>query len=186
VSDDPLLKDLRRRMDGALDALRKELAGLRTGRASPSLLEPVVVEAYDTKMPLTQLASVSAPEPRLIVVQVWDRAMVKPVEKGIQEAGLGLNPQTEGQVIRLPIPALNEERRKELTRVAHKYAEHARVSVRNVRRDGLDALKKSEKDGKIAQDQHRKLDKEVQTLTDDTIKKIDETLAQKEKEILHV
>lgn len=183
---DPLLGDLHRRMDGATDSLRKELAGIRTGRASANLLDPVVVDAYGSKMPLIQVASVSAPEPRLIVVQVWDRGMTKAVEKAIQEAGLGLNPQTEGQVIRLPIPPLNEERRKELTRVAHKYAEAARVSVRNVRRDGLDALKKQEKDGKIAQDQHRKLDKEVQTLTDDTIKKIDEALAHKEKEILHV
>jgi ribosome recycling factor len=183
---DPLLGDLHRRMDGATDSLRKELAGIRTGRASPNLLDPVVVDAYGSKMPLIQVASVSAPEPRLIVVQVWDRGMTKAVEKAIQEAGLGLNPQTEGQVIRLPIPPLNEERRRELTRVAHKYAEAARVSVRNVRRDGLDALKKQEKDGKIAQDQHRKLDKEVQTLTDDTIKKIDEALANKEKEILHV
>ncbi len=186
MSEDPLLKDLRRRMEGGLDVLRKELAGLRTGRASPHLLDPVTVAAYGTTMPLTQLASVSAPEPRLLVVQVWDRGMVKAVEKAIQEAGLGLNPQTEGQVLRLPIPALNEERRKELTRVAHKYAEQARVSVRNVRRDGLDGLKKSEKDGKITQDQHRKLQHDVQALTDETIKKVDDTLAQKEKEILHV
>jgi ribosome recycling factor len=173
-------------MDGAIDALKKELGGLRTGRASPSLLETVSVDAYGTTMPLNQLSTVSAPEPRLLVVQVWDRAMAKAVDAAIREAGLGLNPQSEGQVIRVPIPPLSEERRKELTKVAHKYAEQAKVSVRNVRRDGLEALKKREKDREITQDQHRKLDKDVQTLTDDTIKKIDETLASKEKEILHV
>ncbi|HEV3177915.1 MAG TPA: ribosome recycling factor [Stellaceae bacterium] len=173
-------------MDGAIDALKKELGGLRTGRASPSLLESVSVSAYGTTMPLNQLSTVSAPEPRLLVVQVWDRSMAKAVDAAIREAGLGLNPQSEGQVIRVPIPPLSEERRKELTKIAHKYAEHARVSVRNVRRDGLEALKKREKDRDITQDQHRKLDKDVQTLTDDTIKKVDETLAHKEKEILHV
>jgi len=186
VSEDKLITDLRRRMDGAIDALKKELGGLRTGRASPSLLETVSVDAYGTTMPLNQLSTVSAPEPRLLVVQVWDRAMAKAVDAAIREAGLGLNPQSEGQVIRVPIPPLSEERRKELTKVAHKYAEQAKVSVRNVRRDGLEALKKREKDREITQDQHRKLDKDVQTLTDDTIKKIDETLASKEKEILHV
>ncbi|MBV9523428.1 MAG: ribosome recycling factor [Alphaproteobacteria bacterium] len=186
MADDPLIKDLRRRMDGALETLRKEFAGLRTGRASINLLEPVHVEAYGNSMPLNQLASVSVPEPRLIVVQVWDRGMTKAVDKAIREAGLGLNPQTEGQVIRVPIPDLSEERRRELTRIAAKYAEQTRVSVRNVRRDGLDPLKKKEKDGEISQDQHRKLQHDVQALTDDYIKKIDETLAQKEKEILQV
>jgi len=186
VSEDKLIIDLRRRMDGAIEALKKELGGLRTGRASPSLLESVSVNAYGTNMPLNQLSTVSAPEPRLLVVQVWDRSMAKAVDAAIREAGLGLNPQSEGQVIRVPIPPLSEERRKELTKIAHKYAEQARVSVRNVRRDGLEALKKREKDREITQDQHRKLDKDVQTLTDDTIKKVDETLAHKEKEILHV
>lgn len=186
MSEDKLITDLRRRMDGAIDALKKELGGLRTGRASPSLLESVHVNAYGTNMPLNQLGTVSAPEPRLLVVQVWDRGMSKAVDAAIREAGLGLNPQSEGQVIRVPIPPLSEERRKELTKIAHKYAEQARVSVRNVRRDGLEALKKREKDREITQDQHRKLDKDVQTLTDDTIKKVDETLANKEKEILHV
>jgi ribosome recycling factor len=186
VSEDKLITDLRRRMDGAIDALKKELGGLRTGRAAPSLLETVSVNAYGTNMPLNQLGSVSAPEPRLLVVQVWDRSMSKAVDAAIREAGLGLNPQSEGQVIRVPIPPLSEERRKELTKIAHKYAEQARVSVRNVRRDGLEGLKKREKDREITQDQHRKLDKDVQTLTDDTIKKVDETLANKEKEILHV
>ncbi len=186
MSEDALIKDLRRRMDGAIDSLKKELGGLRTGRAAPSLLESVSVDAYGTNMPLNQLGTVSAPEPRLLVVQVWDRSMAKAVDAAIREAGLGLNPQSEGQVIRVPIPPLSEERRKELTKIAHKYAEQAKVSVRNVRRDGLEALKKREKDRDITQDQHRKLDKDVQTLTDDTIKKVDETLANKEKEILHV
>ncbi len=186
MSEDKLIIDLRSRMDGAIEALKKELGGLRTGRASPSLLESVSVNAYGTNMPLNQLSTVSAPEPRLLVVQVWDRSMAKAVDAAIREAGLGLNPQSEGQVIRVPIPPLSEERRKELTKIAHKYAEQARVSVRNVRRDGLEALKKREKDREITQDQHRKLDKDVQTLTDDTIKKVDETLAHKEKEILHV
>jgi ribosome recycling factor len=173
-------------MDAAVEVLRKEFAGLRTGRASASLLEPVTVEAYGNVMPLNQVGTVSVPEPRLIVVQVWDRGLVKATEKAIREAGLGLNPQTEGQVIRVPIPDLNEERRKELTRVAAKYAEHARVSVRNVRRDGLDILKKQEKDGTISQDQQRKLQHDVQALTDETIKRIDDALAQKDKEILQV
>ena len=186
MSEDPIIKDLRRRMDGALEVLRKEFAGLRTGRASASLLDPVVVEAYGNPMPLNQVATVSVPEPRLIIVQVWDRGNVKATEKAIREAGLGLNPQTEGQTIRVPIPDLNEERRKELTKVAAKYAEQARVSVRNVRRDGLDLLKKQEKDHKISQDQHRKLDKDIQALTDETIKRIDGLLAQKDKEILQV
>ena len=186
MAQEELLKDLRRRMDGALDVLRKEFGGLRTGRASTSLLEPVQVNAYGGVVPLNQVASVNVPEPRMISVQVWDRSVVKAVDKAIREAGLGLNPQTEGQVIRVPIPELNEERRRELTRVAAKYAEQARVSVRNVRRDGIEALRKLEKDGEISQDEHRKLDREVQHLTDDHIKHIDETLAQKDKEILQV
>jgi len=186
MSEEQIIKDLRRRMDGALEVLRKEFAGLRTGRASASLLDPVVVEAYGNTMPLNQVGTVSVPEPRLIIVQVWDRGNVKATEKAIREAGLGLNPQTEGQTIRVPIPDLNEERRKELTKVAAKYAEQARVSVRNVRRDGMDLLKKQEKDHKISQDQHRKLDKDIQALTDDTIKKVDGLLAQKDKEILQV
>src|SRR5499426_453808 len=186
MPEDTLLKDLRRRMDGALEVLRKEFGGLRTGRASASLLEPVTVSAYGGTSPLNQLANISVPEPRMITVQVWDRALVKAVDKAIREAGLGLNPQTEGQTIRVPIPDLNEERRRELTRVAAKYAEAARVAVRNVRRDGIEALRKLEKDGGISQDEHRKLDRDVQHLTDDHIKRIDETLAQKDKEILQV
>jgi ribosome recycling factor len=186
MSEEQIVKDLRRRMDGALDVLRKEFAGLRTGRASASMLDPVVVEAYGNPMPLTQVGTVSVPEPRMIIVQVWDRGNVKATEKAIREAGLGLNPQTDGQTIRVPIPDLNEERRRELTKVAAKYAELARVSVRNVRRDGMDLLKKQEKEHKLSQDEHRKLDKDIQALTDETIKKIDGLLAQKDKEILQV
>src|SRR5215472_2937246 len=186
MSEDPIVRDLRRRMEAGVEVLRKEFAGLRTGRASASLLDPVVVEAYGNPLPLNQVGTVSVPEPRLIIVQVWDRGNVKATEKAIREAGLGLNPQTEGQTIRVPIPDLNEERRRELTKVAAKYAEQARVAVRNVRRDGLDLLKKQEKDHKISQDQHRKLDKDIQALTDETIKKVDALLAQKDKEILQV
>ena len=186
MAQEELLKDLRRRMDGALEVLRKEFGGLRTGRASTSLLEPVQVNAYGGMVPLNQVANVNVPEPRMITVQVWDRGVVKAVDKAIREAGLGLNPQTEGQVIRVPIPELNEERRRELTRVAAKYAEQARVSVRNVRRDGIEALRRLEKDSDISQDQQRKLQTDVQHMTDDHIKRIDETLAQKDKEILQV
>ena len=186
MSEDKIVTDLRRRMEGAIDVLRKEFGGLRTGRASASLLEPVQVEAYGNRMPLAQVGTVSVPEPRLLIVQVWDKGNVKATEKAIREAGLGLNPQTEGQTIRVPVPDLSEERRKELTKVAAKYAEQARVSVRNVRRDGLDLLKKQEKDSAITQDQHRKLDKDIQGLTDATIKRVDDLLAQKDKEILQV
>ena len=184
--EDSLLTDLRRRMDGAIEVLRKEFGGLRTGRASASLLEPVTVTAYGGTMPINQLANVSVPEPRMITVQVWDRAMVKAVNKAIREAGLGLNPQTEGQVIRVPIPDLNEERRRELTRVSAKYAEQARVSVRNVRRDGIEVLRRREKGAEISQDEQRKLQQEIQHLTDDYIGRIDEALAQKDSEILQV
>jgi ribosome recycling factor len=186
MPEDTLLKDLRRRMDGAVEVLRKEFGGLRTGRASAGLLEPISVSAYGGTMPINQVANVSVPEPRMITVQVWDRAMVKAVDKAIRESGLGLNPQTEGQVIRVPIPDLNEERRRELTRVTARYAEQARVSVRNVRRDGVELLRRREKDADISQDQQRKLQQEVQHLTDDYIRRIDEALAQKDKEILQV
>jgi ribosome recycling factor len=186
MADDALLKDIKRRMDGALEALRKEFGGLRTGRASASLLEPITVEAYGSTVPLNQIANINVPEPRMITVNVWDRGMVKAVDKAIREAGLGLNPQTEGQTIRVPIPDLNEERRRELTRVAAKYAETARISVRNVRRDGIETLRKQEKDGDISQDEQKKLEREIQSLTDDHIKRVDETLAQKDKEILQV
>ena len=186
MPEDVLLKDLRRRMDGALEVLRKEFGGLRTGRASASLLEPIMVNAYGNTVPLNQVASINVPEPRLITVQVWDRGVVKSVDKAIRESGLDLNPQTEGQTIRVPIPDLNEERRRNLTRVAAKYAEETKVSVRNVRRDGIEVLKRREKDAEISEDEHRKLQREVQHLTDDYVKRIDEALAQKDKEILQV
>ncbi len=186
MAEDSLLKDLRRRMDGALEVLRKEFGGLRTGRASASLLEPIVVPAYGSTMPLNQLATVSVPEPRMITVQVWDRGMVKAVDRAIRESELGLNPQTEGQVIRVPIPDLTEERRRELTRVTAKYAEGARVSVRNVRRDGIEALRRREKEGEISQDELHKLQQQIQHMTDEYIKRIDEALTHKDKEILQV
>ena len=186
MPEDTILKDLRRRMDGAVEVLRKEFGGLRTGRASASLLEPVIVSAYGGTVPLNQLANISVPEPRMITVQVWDRSMVKAVDKAIREAGLGLNPQTEGQVIRVPIPDLNEERRRELTRVTAKYAEQARVSVRNIRRDGVELLRRREKDAEISQDEQRKMQTDVQHLTDEYVKRIDEALAQKDREILQV
>ena len=180
------LGDLERRMTGAFDTLKKELGGLRTGRASISLLEPVMVEAYGNKMPLNQVGTVAVPEARMLTVQVWDRSQVTAVEKAIREAGLGLNPQSDGQLVRVPIPPLNEERRNELKKVAHKYTEHARVAVRNVRRDGMESLKKAEKDGKMSQDEHRGQTAKVQELTDRFIKRIDEMLAQKEAEITQV
>ena len=186
MPEDSLLTDLRRRMDGAVEVLRKEFGGLRTGRASAGLLEPITVAAYGGTMPINQVANVSVPEPRMITVQVWDRAMVKAVDKAIRESGLGLNPQTEGQVIRVPIPDLNEERRRELTRVSARYAEEARVAVRHVRRDGIEVLRRREKEADISQDQQRKLQHEVQHLTDDYIRRIDEALAQKDREILQV
>lgn len=178
--------DIQRRMNGAVEILSKEFAGLRTGRASVSLLDPITVEVYGTRMPINQIGTVNVPEPRLISVQVWDNANVRAVEKAIRESGLGLNPQIEGTTLRLPIPDLNEERRTELSKIAGKYAEAARVSVRNVRRDGMDALKKMEKDGQISEDEQKKKSEDVQKMTDETIKKIDKILADKEKEIMTV
>jgi ribosome recycling factor len=180
------INDLKRRMQGAVGTLKHELGGLRTGRASASMLEPVQVDAYGAHMPLNQLATVSVPEPRLLSVQVWDRSMVHAVEKAIIASNLGLTPATEGQVIRLRIPELNQDRRKELVKVAHKYAEAARVAVRHVRRDGLDVLKKLEKDHKISQDDEKRQSGDVQKATDGTISEIDQLLATKEKEILTV
>ena len=176
--------DLKRRMHGAVDAFKHDLAGLRTGRASTALLDPVHVEVYGSNMPLNQLATVQVPEPRMLSVQVWDRSTVGPVEKAIRSAGLGLNPITDGQVIRLPIPELTEERRKELAKLVGQYAEKARVAVRNVRRDGMDHLKQDEKKHEISEDERKRLEHEVQKLTDDTIKDIDELAHAKEKEIL--
>jgi ribosome recycling factor len=181
-----LMEELRRRMDGALDALRREFGGLRTGRASVHLLDPVMVKAYGSDMPLNQVGTVNVPEPRMLTVQVWDRGLVSAVEKAIRDANLGVNPQADGQLVRVPIPELSSERRQELTKLAHKYAEQGRVAVRNVRRDGMETLKKLEKDGKISEDDHRRRSEEVQKLTDDHIKKVDEAMAQKEKEILQV
>ena len=178
--------EIERRMKGAVDVLQTEFSGLRTGRAAVSLLDPITVEVYGSKMPLNQVGSVTAPEPRLLAVQVWDATAVKSVEKAIRDSGLGLNPQPDGNTIRIPIPDLNEERRKELQKIASKYAEAARVSVRNVRRDGMDLLKRMEKDGAISQDDQKRLETEVQKLTDDTIKKIDTMLADKEKDIMTV
>ncbi|WP_259779750.1 ribosome recycling factor [Aestuariispira ectoiniformans] len=180
------LKDLQRRMDGALDALSHEFAGLRTGRASASLLDPIVVDAYGSMVPLNQVAGVTVPEARMLMVTVWDNTVIKAVEKAIRESDLGLNPMTEGNAIRIPIPELNEERRTELTRVAGRYAEAARVAVRNVRRDGMDHLKKAEKDGDISKDDAHRLSDQIQKLTDDHIKKVDEALVAKEEEIMQV
>ena len=177
-------EDLKRRMHGAVEALKHELAGLRTGRASTALLDPIHVEVYGANMPLNQVATVSVPEPRLLTVQVWDRSNVQPVEKAIRSANLGLNPVTDGQLIRLPIPDMTEERRKELAKPVGQYAEKARVAVRNVRRDGMDHLKADEKKHEISEDERKRLEHEVQKLTDDTIKEVDEAAQTKEREIL--
>ena len=176
--------DINRRMHGALENLKHDLAGLRTGRASTALLDPIQVEVYGANMPINQVATVSVPEPRTISVQVWDRSNISAVEKAIRNAGLGINPITDGQMIRLPIPDLTEERRKELAKLAGQYAEKARIAVRNVRRDGMDALKTDEKKKEISEDDHKRLDTEVQKMTDDTIKEIDAVAHAKEQEIL--
>jgi ribosome recycling factor len=180
------LDELKTRMQKSIASLKDELVGLRTGRASASLLEPVMVEAYGTKMPLNQLATVSVPEARMLSVQVWDRSMANAVEKAIRDSGLGLNPIGEGVVIRVPLPELNEERRRDLTKVAHNYAEQARVAVRHVRRDGMELLKKLEKDGDIGQDDSRAQADQVQTATDAAVAEIDNMVAIKEREIMQV
>ena len=179
-------KDVARRMEGAVDVLHKEFGGLRTGRASTSLLDPLTVEAYGATMPLNQVGTVSVPEPRMLSVQVWDKGMVKSVEKAIMDSGLGLNPSADGQLVRIPIPALTEERRIELTKIAGKYAEEAKIAVRNVRRHAMDELKRAEKDGEISEDEHRDYAQEMQDLTDQFVKKIDESLSNKEQEIMQV
>ena len=176
--------DVERRMAGAVESLKGDLAGLRTGRANVSLLDPVQVEVYGSMMPLNQVATVSAPEPRMLSVQVWDKSNMTPVEKGIARAGLGLNPMIDGQTIRLPIPDLTEERRKELAKLAGQYAEKARVAIRNVRRDGMEALKEDEKKKEISEDERKRLEDEVQKLTDEYVKQADEAAEHKEKEIL--
>ncbi len=180
------LDDLRRRMDGALTALRGDFGGLRTGRASASLLDPVSVEAYGAATPIAQVATVSVPEPRMISVNVWDKGLVATVDKAIRNAGLGLNPVMDGQTLRIPIPPLNEERRAELAKLAAQYAEKSRVAARNVRRDGMDQLKRMEKGGDISEDEHKTLSASVQELTDEFIGKIDSQLKAKEEEIMQV
>ena len=177
--------DLERRMHGAVEALKHDLQGLRTGRASTSLLDPITVEVYGSHMPLTQAATVSAPEPRMLSVQVWDKSNVGPIDKAIRSAGLGLNPIVDGQTLRIPIPDLTEERRKELAKLASQYAEKARIAARNVRRDGMDALKTDEKKGEISEDERKRREADVQKLTDGTIAEIDGAAAAKEKEILN-
>jgi len=179
-------QDLKRRMQGAVEALKHDFGGLRTGRASATLLEPIHVDAYGANMPLTQVASVNVPEPRLLQINVWDRGLVIAVEKAIRASNLGLNPQTEGQVIRLRMPDLTQDRRKELVKVAHQYAEKARVAVRNVRRDGMDHLKTLEKEHLMSEDEHKKKADEVQKMTDETIKEVDAALKHKEAEIMQV
>ncbi|MGE0225336.1 MAG: ribosome recycling factor [Acetobacteraceae bacterium] len=183
---DTLKQDLTRRMDGALETLKREFNGLRTGRAHPGLLEPVRVNAYGTEMPLNQVGTVGAPEPRMLTVQVWDKSMVSSVEKAIRESGLGLNPAADGMMVRVPIPQLTTERRNELAKTAHKYAEGARVAVRGVRRDGMEQIKAQEKKHVIGEDLAKDWHDEVQKLTDQFIKRIDETLSDKEKDIRQV
>lgn len=176
--------DVERRMKGAVDSFKSDLSGLRTGRANVTLLDPVVVEVYGSNMPLNQVATVSAPEPRMLSVQVWDRSNVTPVEKAIRSAGLGLNPITDGQMLRLPIPDLTEERRKELAKLAGQYAEKAKIAIRNVRRDANDSLKTDENKKEISEDDRKRLETEVQKITDEMIKAVDDAAAHKEKEIL--
>jgi ribosome recycling factor len=178
--------DLERRMEGAIASLRTEFASLRTGRASGSMLEPVQVEAYGQMTPINQLGTINVPEPRMVTINVWDRAMVSKVEKAIRESGLGINPQLNGTIIMLPIPELNEERRRELTKVAGNYAEHARVAVRNVRRDGMDQIKKAKSDGSVSEDDQKFWEAAVQELTDKYVKVVDETLEHKQAEIMQV
>jgi ribosome recycling factor len=180
------LNDIKRRMQGAVGALRHDLASLRTGRASANLLDPIEVEAYGASMPLNQVATVSVPEARLLSIQVWDRSMVAAVEKAILKSDLGMTPNTEGQVIRLRVPEMNQQRRQEMVKVAHKYAEQARVAARHVRRDGMDLLKKLEKDGHVSEDEVARQSDQVQKATDGTIAEIDQALAAKEKEIMQV
>jgi ribosome recycling factor len=180
------LTEIKRRMDRAISAFKSDIASLRTGRASANVLDPVTVEAYGARMPLNQVANITVPEPRMLSVSVWDRSMVKAVEQAIRESNLGLNPIVEGQNMRIPLPELNEERRKSLVKVAHEYAEKAKVAARHVRRDGMDGFKKAEKDGKMSQDDSRVNSDKVQKMTDDTISEIDRLLHDKEKEIMQV
>ena len=180
------LNDLKRRMEGAINAFKHDIASLRTGRASSNLLDPVQVEAYGSRVPLNQVANITVPEPRMLGVSVWDKSMVGAVDRAIRESNLGLNPIIDGQNLRIPLPELNEERRKSLVKIAHDYAEKAKVAVRHVRRDGMDVLKQAEKDGVIGQDESRAQSDKVQKMTDDTISEVDRLLAEKEKEIMQV
>jgi ribosome recycling factor len=186
MSDNTDLKELKRRMDGAVSAFKSDIASLRTGRASANILDPVTLEAYGSRVPLNQVANITVPEPRMLSVSVWDKSMVGAVERGIRESNLGLNPIIDGQNLRIPLPELNEERRRSLVKVAHDYAEKAKVATRHVRRDGMDGLKKAEKDGTIGQDESRALSDKVQKMTDELISDIDRLLAEKEKEIMQV
>ena len=186
MADDIDYADLKRRMQGAISVLKTELAGLRTGRASASLLDPISVNAYGSQMPVSQLGTVSVPEPRMLSVQVWDQSLVGAVDRAIRDANLGLNPIKEGSMLRIPVPELNAERRQEMVKVGHKYAEQARIAVRHVRRDGMDTLKKLEKDGHVGKDQISAHSDEIQKMTDHAVKEIDDMLAAKEKEILQV
>ncbi|MDP4725627.1 MAG: ribosome recycling factor [Alphaproteobacteria bacterium] len=183
---DPRLTEFDRKMEAGIEALNRELSGIRAGRASPNLLDPVKVDAYGSMMPLNQVGTVSVPEARLIIVQVWDKGLVKSVEKAIRDANLGVDPAADGQNVRVPIPAMNEQRRQELAKLAGKYAEDARIGVRNIRREAMDTLKKLEKDKEISEDELHRISADVQTMTDDHIKKIDEHLAAKQKDITQV
>lgn len=180
------LNDIKRRMDGAVTAFKGDIASLRTGRASANILDPVTVEAYGSRVPLNQVANITVPEPRMLGVSIWDKSMVNAVDRAIRESNLGLNPIMDGQNLRIPLPELNEERRKSLVKVAHDYTEKSKVAVRNVRRDGMDALKKAEKDGDIGQDDSRAQSEKIQKMTDDAISELDRLLAEKEKEIMQV
>ncbi|KQY40050.1 MULTISPECIES: ribosome recycling factor [Rhizobium/Agrobacterium group] len=180
------LNDLKRRMDGAINAFKSDIASLRTGRASANVLDPVMVEAYGSRVPLNQVANITVPESRMLGVSIWDKSMVNAVDRAIRESNLGLNPIVDGQNLRIPLPELNEERRKSLVKVAHDYSEKAKVAVRNVRRDGMDSLKKAEKDGDIGQDISRSQSEKVQKMTDEMISDIDRLLGDKEKEIMQV
>lgn len=186
MTDGVDFKDLQRRMDGAVNAFKHDLASLRTGRASSNLLDPVQVPAYGSTMPINQVATISVPEPRMISVSVWDKSMVGAVDRAIRESNLGFNPIMDGTTLRIPLPELNEQRRKELVKIAHNYAENAKVAARHVRRDGMDSLKKSEKDHLISEDDHKVQSERVQKLTDETISAIDSLLTEKEAEIMHV
>lgn len=186
MADGADFKDLQRRMDGAINAFKTDLASLRTGRASPNLLDTVIVQAYGSPTPINQVASVTVPEPRMIAVNIWDKSVVSAVDRAIREANLGFNPIMDGTTLRIPLPELNEQRRKDLAKIAHQYAEAARVAARHVRRDGIDSLKKSEKDGTISQDDMRVGNDRVQKMTDDTIAMVDSLLAEKEAEIMQV